>query len=772
MIKYYETKDDMIKTRPEDKTEGMVNNDSMHYVYNANMNQWIALSQVNNTNIPNVKDIEHTGTYQTNVNNTVPVLTSTDTEITNCKSTKLLCIDLQHPDAGEMYSFVDTYGSVIEPAVDGMKTNIDLNGNINGAMTLLGDTSISNYPFGGIGFDFINNRDAETADKVTMDMSSYTGIKFNYKASQIMKVKLMDKLSGDGSSWYAELPIATVATDITLSWSSFAQPSWISASQQRDITTSELVGVNIQYETQNTSMTFEFNSINMIGTGNLVPSGMNVVTTELNGVLFDKIDAWFDAFYVENDAQLLGKIMWLDDNQTDPDITVSEGIGYAMLLAVTMGNQIYKTKLDRLWQFYTQNENANGLMDWKVSGWNNVVVDSGAATDADLNVGLALIYAYELWHDEKYLIAARFVFGKVYANETYTSTAGKLLLMPGDSWNTYKNPSYINLPAIIMAKIYDTDNDWNTVYEDNLWLLETNQTPSTNYALPSNWCDESGIPVAGNTELGFGYDASRVLQHVYTAYTMNYDSRLKTYLSTIANDYTLRTRALGTTAIADTSVTITSSTWGSDNNSIGLGSIMLSYLVSSSVTEAEMSTMIEQILATDDDSDYYVGALKCINLAGCLQQLTRKAVCIDSQIECAFVTSLGDVGDVEQKVQSYYSNCGDVKYRLGNSCDWQETRDKKSTGSETITNIIDFSSNQTFYKVLTYDTSMVINNSTNGDIKTFLVIADSTDRQITFADVKWPNDTAITTISANTSSLFTFIVLNDNIYCTSVGGYS
>jgi endo-1,4-beta-D-glucanase Y len=633
------------------------------------------------SNIDHIDNISKSGAYLTNIDTFISEVSSTDTLISNCTSLKLLCISPTHPNAGSLYSFVDGYGSTITPTVGNVEHNIYDNGFINVSINLLGNSNEGQYPFAGIGFDFADNGDNPTEYKIEFDISSYTGVSFTYKSSADVKVKLMDKLSSDGSSWYAMLPMAINETTITLPWSSFAQPTWISGSQIRAIPTDKIIGINIQYETEQTAITFELHEISMVGTGPFIQSGLDISNDELVLNTKLKIIQWFERFYVENGDKSRARIMWLDQNHTDELITVSESIGYAMLLCVSMNTTEYMNKFDRLWAFYVQNQNSNGLMDWKVSGWNNVVIESGAATDADLNVAMALMLAYEKWHEDKYLSNAKYLLDKIFTYETFTDTNGKLILKPGDEWNDYQNPSYINLAAIYMAKLYDTtynseteiyvpNHDWDTVYEDNLWLLQQNQTIHNVHGLPSNWCTSTGTPVAGNTELGYGYDASRVIKHLSMAYLMNWDTRLLDYMSVIANDSDIISRSTSDTSISDMSLTITSNTWGSDNNSIGLLSIIHCFIATSNLTEYELNSMISKVLDFDDDNDYYMGVLKCMNLIVVAKLINRQVTNYTDTIKKGYVLSFGGNNDLVQEIQIAFDyEYGTIKFRRSNS-DW------------------------------------------------------------------------------------------------------
>ena len=75
--------------------------------------------------------------------------------------------------------------------------------------------------------------------------------------------------------------------------------------------------------------------------------------------------------------------------------TVSEGIGYGMILAVYMGDQ---SLFDNLWKYEQSHLDGSGLMNWEI-GPDNLTTSggSGAATDGDEDMAWALIMADRQW---------------------------------------------------------------------------------------------------------------------------------------------------------------------------------------------------------------------------------------------------------------------------------------------------------------------------------------------------------------------------------------
>lgn len=76
---------------------------------------------------------------------------------------------------------------------------------------------------------------------------------------------------------------------------------------------------------------------------------------------------------------------------------------------------------------------------------------------------------------------------------------------------------------------------------------------------------------------------------------------------------------------------------------------------------------------------------------------------------------------------------------------------------------IDFSDARTFSKSISADSTFTIANDTNGMVKDVAITADTTDRVVTLPSAV--KTTGSTTVTASTTSIFTFKKINDVIYC-------
>ncbi|MBR2271284.1 MAG: hypothetical protein IJ912_02905 [Fibrobacter sp.] len=189
--------------------------------------------------------------------------------------------------------------------------------------------------------------------------------------------------------------------------------------------------------------------------------------------------------------------------------TVSEGIGYAMILCVYFSDNTtsYQRHFDKLWNYYKKNMNGNGIMNWKISGFGGAI-GTGGATDAEEDVAFALAMAYYQFGDSKYKNDAATLIANMRKSEFSSNGMHKL----GDQWDNYKNPSYVSPAAYEIFKEFDAGQSsfWDSAIKVNYELLLKNRNSST--GIPSGWADNSSYqPIVGNNGYNFaGYDYDAV----------------------------------------------------------------------------------------------------------------------------------------------------------------------------------------------------------------------------------------------------------------------
>jgi endo-1,4-beta-D-glucanase Y len=214
----------------------------------------------------------------------------------------------------------------------------------------------------------------------------------------------------------------------------------------------------------------------------------------------------------------------------DAGSVVSEGIGYGMLIAVGMDDQ---TLFDRLFKHYTDHLDPRGLMNWAMgvcdpAGNNN----ANAATDAELDVTMALVQGDRQWSGNGYLAQAEALAAKILQYEVDADCGGHATLRPGDMWggcsdNGQINPSYYapGYFRVFAAKFPSQTASWNALLDASYWLYPVLQARMA--GLVPNWSRFDGTDWYGET---YGYDACRTPWRVATDYAWSGDDRARTFL--------------------------------------------------------------------------------------------------------------------------------------------------------------------------------------------------------------------------------------------------
>jgi glycosyl hydrolase family 8 len=182
--------------------------------------------------------------------------------------------------------------------------------------------------------------------------------------------------------------------------------------------------------------------------------------------------------------------------------TVSEGIGYGMLIAVYMNDQAL---FDDLWKYEQLWPNAKtGLMDWYINAAGTMRLGIGPATDADEDMAFALVMADRQWGGKgslaaNYIDVAKDQISKIWNNEIYQSK----LLLPGNwgDWSTI-NISYFAPAYYRVFDNVDTDSTHNwaaviqTVYDTITNTLNPINKNQNNGLVPA-WSTSDGAPNSG-----------------------------------------------------------------------------------------------------------------------------------------------------------------------------------------------------------------------------------------------------------------------------------
>ena len=184
--------------------------------------------------------------------------------------------------------------------------------------------------------------------------------------------------------------------------------------------------------------------------------------------------------------------------------TVSEGIGYGMLLAY-FNNDV--DTFNRLWN-YTRGFRAYHnvkLMPWITMSFHWSEVDNSSATDADLDIATSLILMHykmkaagNVEAANNYLADALTFVGAIWEKEVSPSTS---LIYSGDddSWKkatSAYNLSYFSPVAIRLFALVDPAHNWQGVLDANYAYMKKVQDAGT--GVFPDWSDVNGKAIDPN----------------------------------------------------------------------------------------------------------------------------------------------------------------------------------------------------------------------------------------------------------------------------------
>lgn len=231
--------------------------------------------------------------------------------------------------------------------------------------------------------------------------------------------------------------------------------------------------------------------------------------------------------------------------------TVSEGIGYGMLIAAFQNDA---DMFNRLWNynraFRAYNNGNSNLMPWIVKGFTYHIEDDASATDADLDIATSLILMYYKSQQQVYLDDARLIINDLWNEEVEQSTF-RLLSGNTSMWNgksgkeiTY-NLSYFSPVALRLFAIVDPSHNWNAVLDAMYSYMATVQAGGT--GVFPDWSNGAGVAVnppnksAGESEKNytwytFNKESVRIPWRIAWDYYWYQDPRAATVLKTL-NDF-------------------------------------------------------------------------------------------------------------------------------------------------------------------------------------------------------------------------------------------
>lgn len=235
--------------------------------------------------------------------------------------------------------------------------------------------------------------------------------------------------------------------------------------------------------------------------------------------------AWKDTYFITYEDQIAmgavstdfdellagsGRITWdpnsmcAIDGVTDVNkmrgCTVSEGIGYGMLIAYFQKDWDTFHRLWKYSKFYRLSEDVQ-LTSWMTLTFRWNPVDWSSATDADLDIATALLLAsYDMETENpdratRYKADAIEIAKAIYEHEVDSDSK---LILPGNTpmWKTGPgsdsyNPSYFAPVALRMFAEFDKSNDWKAVLDANYKYMHALQAKGN--GLFPDWSDRTTI---------------------------------------------------------------------------------------------------------------------------------------------------------------------------------------------------------------------------------------------------------------------------------------
>lgn len=243
--------------------------------------------------------------------------------------------------------------------------------------------------------------------------------------------------------------------------------------------------------------------------------------------------------FIQSDGRVL-------DPQAD-SITTSEGQSYALLRAVWQNDHATFDKVLAWSQHNLQKRTDDKLFAYK---WGKAtdgswkILDVGAATDADSDVALALLFASKRWADVNYQKTALEITDSLWQKMVAT-VQGKPFITGGD-WAPAQarpalNPSYLAPYAYRIFALVDPTHDWkglvDTSYEviRECSVIQLGDLPSAK--LPPDWCGvdkQTGNFATAqdypHLDTNYGYDAFRTMWRVALDYRWFGEKRALDYL--------------------------------------------------------------------------------------------------------------------------------------------------------------------------------------------------------------------------------------------------
>lgn len=346
-------------------------------------------------------------------------------------------------------------------------------------------------------------------------------------------------------------------------------------------------------------------------------------------------NAWKTA-HLEDCTGGVWRVRWENDRL---DATVSEGVGYGSLLTVIYGD---RAAFDGLVAYATKMHDPNGLMHWlrygcdahrdtKYSG-----SPDNSASDADLDLAMALLMAKCKWGDTKYGDQATQVINAI-RKEMFMDVDGLHVLQPGDSsWFNDLGAGCINYsyfaPAYYRAFAKQVPADaayWNKAADDTYELLA--KASNANTGLVRNWGSVSGGSATGDCfnaykrADSYGSDAARTPWRIATDYLWSETPKAKAWTDKVSQwvktqDVTKLVKWYNLDGTPD----MQAATWDA-HSAITIGPFAVGAMTLDQATVNSIAGELLAIPVTDGsaEANYFPRMLKALSLATLTGQFTQ-----------------------------------------------------------------------------------------------------------------------------------------------------
>lgn len=346
-------------------------------------------------------------------------------------------------------------------------------------------------------------------------------------------------------------------------------------------------------------------------------------------------DTW-KAAHLEDCSGGVWRVRWESAKQ---DATVSESIGYGMLLTEIYGD---RAAYDGLLAYAKLMRQPNQLMNWLRYGCDAhrdtkySDYPDNSASDADLDVAMSLIMAECKWSDGPYGDEASTVISAIKQN-MFVDDGGLHVLEPGDSaWFDMLGSGCVNYsymaPAYYRAFAKQVAADaefWNKAADDTYELLAKASDATT--GLVRNWGSANGGQATDecNTTYkragSYGSDAARTPWRIATDYLWFGTAKAKSWNDKV----TTWVKSQGVKNIIqwynlDGTPDMQSSTWN-NHSAVNVGPFSVGAMTFDQATVNEFAAELLAIPATagSHDAEYFPRMLKALSLVTLTGQFTQ-----------------------------------------------------------------------------------------------------------------------------------------------------